>query len=199
MKGGCPPYGAKLMFKLLLIGRKWGLSDEKLEVLGADSLSIMRFLGVSMADPIPDAPPFPGILPSWTRVRCGIGLTPSMTRWLATAIRRRMGRRWTPRSRWRGFNATREINTRRSSRTIRLPSGKQTPRQRSCGRTAWTHAGPSNVVRISKAARTTSVSMWGISSSETSRRPRRTSTTSTCWKTCSTQPNPTGSTAVYGM
>ena len=42
------------MFKLLLVGRKCGLSDEKLEVLAVDSLRIMRFLGVSMGDPIPD-------------------------------------------------------------------------------------------------------------------------------------------------
>ena len=53
-KGGRPPYDATLMFKLLLVGRKCGLSDEKLEVLAVDSLRIMRFLGVGMGDPIPD-------------------------------------------------------------------------------------------------------------------------------------------------
>ena len=42
------------MFKLLLVGRKCGLSDEKLEVLAVDSLRVMRFLGVAMGDPIPD-------------------------------------------------------------------------------------------------------------------------------------------------
>ena len=39
------------MFKLLLVGSKCGLSDEKLEVLAVDSLRIMRFLGVGMGDP----------------------------------------------------------------------------------------------------------------------------------------------------
>ena len=53
-KGGRPPYDAVLMFKLLLVGRKCGLSDEKLEVLALDSLRVMRFLGVSMGDAIPD-------------------------------------------------------------------------------------------------------------------------------------------------
>ena len=42
------------MFKLLLVGRKCGLSDEKLEVLAEDSLRLMRFLGVALGDPIPD-------------------------------------------------------------------------------------------------------------------------------------------------
>ena len=43
------------MFKLLLIGRKCGLSDEKMEVLALDALQVMRFLGVSsMGDAIPD-------------------------------------------------------------------------------------------------------------------------------------------------
>ena len=53
-KGGRPPYDAVLMFKLLLVGRKCGLSDEKLEVLALDSLRVMRFLGVAMGDAIPD-------------------------------------------------------------------------------------------------------------------------------------------------
>ena len=39
-KGGRPPYDAVLMFKLLLVGRKCGLSDEKLEVLAHDSLRV---------------------------------------------------------------------------------------------------------------------------------------------------------------
>ena len=53
-QGGRPPYDAILMFKLLLVGRKCGLSDEKLEVLANDSLRIMRFLGVAMGDVLPD-------------------------------------------------------------------------------------------------------------------------------------------------
>ena len=53
-KGGRPPYDAVMMFKLLLVGRKCGLSDEKLEVLALDSLRVLRFLGVSMGDAIPD-------------------------------------------------------------------------------------------------------------------------------------------------
>ena len=53
-KGGRPPYDAVLMFKLLLVGRRCGLSDEKLEVLAHDSLRNMRFLGVTMSDFLPD-------------------------------------------------------------------------------------------------------------------------------------------------
>ena len=53
-KGGRPPFDAVLMFKLLLVGRKCGLSDEKLEVLALDSLRVMRFLGVAMGVAIPD-------------------------------------------------------------------------------------------------------------------------------------------------
>ena len=53
-KGGRPPYDAVLMFKLLLVGRKCGLSDEKLEVLAHDSLRITRFLGVAIGDVLLD-------------------------------------------------------------------------------------------------------------------------------------------------
>ena len=52
-RGGRPPYNAILMFKLLLVGRKCLLSDEKLELLAVDSLRIMRFFGVGMGDPLP--------------------------------------------------------------------------------------------------------------------------------------------------
>ena len=42
------------MFKLLLIGRKCGSSDEKVGVLALDSLQVVRFLGVTMGDAMPD-------------------------------------------------------------------------------------------------------------------------------------------------
>ena len=53
-KGGRPPYDAVLMFKLLVVGRKCGLSDEKLELAALDSLRIMRFLGLSLGARAPD-------------------------------------------------------------------------------------------------------------------------------------------------
>ena len=53
-KGGRPPYDAILMFKLLLVGRKCGVSDAQLEVMAYDSRRVTRFLGVEEGDILPD-------------------------------------------------------------------------------------------------------------------------------------------------
>jgi IS5 family transposase len=54
-KGGRPPYDHGLMFKVLILQASHSLSDERTEYLIKDRLSFMRFLGLSMADRVPDA------------------------------------------------------------------------------------------------------------------------------------------------
>jgi transposase, IS5 family len=53
-KGGRPAFDQVLMFKVLLQAMH-ALSDERFEYLVKDRLSFMRFLGLGMADPVPDA------------------------------------------------------------------------------------------------------------------------------------------------
>ncbi len=54
-KGGRPPFDSVLMFKILLLQAMHSLSDERAEYLIKDRLSFMRFLGLSLADAVPDA------------------------------------------------------------------------------------------------------------------------------------------------
>ena len=54
-KGGRPAFGHALMFKILLLQAMHALSDERAEYLIKDRLSFMRFLGLGLADPVPDA------------------------------------------------------------------------------------------------------------------------------------------------
>ena len=54
-KGGRPGFDRVLMFKVLLLQAMHGLSDERCEYLIKDRLSFMRFLGLGLADPVPDA------------------------------------------------------------------------------------------------------------------------------------------------
>ena len=54
-KGGRPVFDHVLMFKILLLQAMHGLSDERCEYLIKDRLSFMRFLGLGLADPVPDA------------------------------------------------------------------------------------------------------------------------------------------------
>ena len=54
-KGGRPGFDHVLMFKILLLQAMHGLSDERCEYLIKDRLSFMRFLGLGLADPVPDA------------------------------------------------------------------------------------------------------------------------------------------------
>ena len=53
-KGRRLPYDAVLMFKLLLVGLKCRLADEKLEVPAHDLRLIIRFLGVAIDDRLPE-------------------------------------------------------------------------------------------------------------------------------------------------
>jgi len=52
---GCKPTCRVLMFKLLILQRLYGLSDERLEYQVRDRLSFMRFLGLGLDGKVPDA------------------------------------------------------------------------------------------------------------------------------------------------
>ena len=54
-KGGRPAFDHVLMFKVVLLQAMHGLSDERCEYLIKDRLSFMRFLGLGLADAVPDA------------------------------------------------------------------------------------------------------------------------------------------------
>ena len=54
-KGGRPPYAAVLMFRLLVLQTLYTLSDEQAEYQVRDRLSFMRFVGLGLGDPVPDA------------------------------------------------------------------------------------------------------------------------------------------------
>lgn len=53
--GGRPPFDHVLMFKILILQAMHSLSDERCEYLIKDRLSFMRFLGLGLADTVPDA------------------------------------------------------------------------------------------------------------------------------------------------
>ena len=54
-KGGRPAFDHVLMFKVLILQAMHSLSDERAEYLIKDRLSFMRFLGLGLSDPVPDA------------------------------------------------------------------------------------------------------------------------------------------------
>jgi len=54
-KGGRPAFDHVLMFKTLVLQVSHNLSDERTEYLIRDRLSFMRFLGLGLADTVPDA------------------------------------------------------------------------------------------------------------------------------------------------
>src|SRR5437588_6295579 len=54
-QGGRPPFDPVMMFQILVIQAANNLSDERTEFLINDRLSFMRFLGLSLADRVPDA------------------------------------------------------------------------------------------------------------------------------------------------
>jgi transposase, IS5 family len=53
-KGGRPPFDHVLMFKVMILQAMHCLSDEHCEYLIKDRLSFMRFLGLGLADAVPD-------------------------------------------------------------------------------------------------------------------------------------------------
>lgn len=54
-QGGRPPFDPVMMFKILVIQAMDSLSDERAEFLINDRMSFMRFLGLGLADRVPDA------------------------------------------------------------------------------------------------------------------------------------------------
>ena len=54
-KGGRPPFDHVFMWKVLILQASHSLSDERTEFLIKDRLSFMRFLGIGLADAVPDA------------------------------------------------------------------------------------------------------------------------------------------------
>jgi len=54
-KGGRPAYDAVLMFKILILQRYYNVSDDAIEYAILDRLSFMRFLGLGINNPVPDA------------------------------------------------------------------------------------------------------------------------------------------------
>src|SRR5271169_2681531 len=54
-QGGRPPLDPVMMFKVLVIQATNNLSDERAEFLINDRLSFMRFLGLGLAESVPDA------------------------------------------------------------------------------------------------------------------------------------------------
>jgi len=54
-KGGRRPYDYVLMFKVLVLQRYYNISDDQTEYQICDRLSFMRFLGLKLADDVPDS------------------------------------------------------------------------------------------------------------------------------------------------
>jgi IS5 family transposase len=54
-KGGRPPFDHVLMFKVLVLQTQNNLSDERTEFYLRDRLTWIRFLGLGLGDPVPDA------------------------------------------------------------------------------------------------------------------------------------------------
>ena len=54
-RGGRPPYDAVLMFRILVLQTLYTLSDDQTEYQIRDRLSFMRFVGLALHEPVPDA------------------------------------------------------------------------------------------------------------------------------------------------
>lgn len=54
-RGGRPPYDVVLMFRVLVLQTLYTLSDDQTEYQLRDRLSFMRFVGLALHDPVPDA------------------------------------------------------------------------------------------------------------------------------------------------
>jgi transposase len=53
-KGGRPPYDSVMMFKILVLQQLYDIADERTEFAIKERLSFMRFLGLTLKDPVPD-------------------------------------------------------------------------------------------------------------------------------------------------
>jgi IS5 family transposase len=70
-KGGRPAFDHVLMFRVLILQTSHSLSDERTEYLVRDRLSFMRFLGLGLADTVPDANTIWTFREALTRARFG--------------------------------------------------------------------------------------------------------------------------------
>jgi IS5 family transposase len=70
-KGGRPPFDHVFMFKVLILQTMHSLSDERCEYLIKDRLSFMRFPGLGLASPVPDANTIWTFREALTRARIG--------------------------------------------------------------------------------------------------------------------------------
>ena len=144
-RGGRPPYDHVLMFRILILQASHSLSDERTEYLVKDRLSFMRFLGLGLADRVPDANSIWNFREALTRAQTG-GVS------AIEALFRRFDAQLAPRasSPWAGRSSTRRWWPRPSSATPRTRNGPcakgASPRTgranlRNCGRRIGTPAG----------------------------------------------------------
>lgn len=77
-RGGRPPYDAVLMFRILVLQTLYTLSDDQAEYQLRDRLSFMRFAGLALHEPVPDAKTIWLFREQLTR--CGVNGTLKLTR-----------------------------------------------------------------------------------------------------------------------
>ena len=118
-KGGRPPYDHVLMFRILILQASHSLSDERTEYLIKDRLSFMRFLGLSLADRVPDANSIWNFREALTRAQ--IGGVPAIEALFARFEAQLAARATSP---WAGRSSTRPWWRRRSSATPRMRSAR---------------------------------------------------------------------------
>src|SRR5215203_1059983 len=70
-RGGRPPFDHVFVGKVLILQASHSLSDERTEFLIKDRLSFMRFLGLGLADPVPDANAIWAFREALTRAQIG--------------------------------------------------------------------------------------------------------------------------------
>ena len=159
---GRTPWDAIVIFKGLLLGVLYNLSDEQIEYQIRDRLSFARFLGLGVEGGVPDATTFWLYREQLTRA----GRSRSCSRPLtaispARATKPLVDRSSMPRSSPFRSSATPAGRTRSSSGASSPESGSCTRRR---GRRKMsTLAGPRNMGRITMATRTTSASTGGTS------------------------------------
>src|SRR5277367_1551835 len=153
-KGGRPAFDHVLMFKVLILQASYSLSDERAEYLIRDRLSFMRFLGLGLADTVPDANTIWTFREALTRAKLRgkpaievlfkrFDDALAVAGFLAMAARSSM-----PRSSPRRSSATPTARSVRSRKAAFRRSGRRS--RPSCGRRTATHAGRSNTPRPSR-------------------------------------------------
>jgi hypothetical protein len=119
-KGGRPAYDAVLMFKVLVLQTLYTLSDDQTEYQLRDRWSFMRFVGLALRDPVPDAKTI-GLFREQQLARAGA--TERLFTWLGSTIEPRRHDGNTPQTKLttRQTRSARRSPDRKSSPSIRLP------------------------------------------------------------------------------